>query len=153
MAHQAATIAKALGKLDADRADEFERRAEAFAERMKMLDESLNEKLAPYAGRAFLVYHPAWGYFADDHELRQIAIEVAGQRPTDVEITKAQRLARREKITTVFVQPQISDVSARAIAESIDGRVVSLNPIERDVEKNLRAVADALIESFGPEDG
>ena len=40
------------------------------------LDGELRRKLAPLAGRSFLVFHPSWGYFAADYGLRQVAIEL-----------------------------------------------------------------------------
>ena len=104
--------------------------------------------MEPYKGRAFFVLHPAWGYFADEYDLRQFAIEREGKSPTDAELTELQRSARREGIKVVFVQPQVTGRGARAVATAIGARLERLDPLAADVDANLLRLADAIAESF-----
>ena len=46
--------------------------------------------------RRFLVYHPSWGYFAQEYGLVQIAIEAEGKEPS------AKRLIERKVKRVVF---------------------------------------------------
>ena len=88
------------------------------------LDVWIEDTLAPYRGRAFVVFHPSWGYFADDYGLRQIAIETEGKEPSDSELTGIQEETRSLGVSVVFVQPQIAGKSAQAIAGAMGSDVL-----------------------------
>lgn len=94
--------------------------------------------------RAFLVFHPAWGYFAEAYGLRQIPVEVEGKEPKPSELSKLIDHARKEGITAVFVQPQFSTRSAEVIAEAIGGKVLVADPLAGDWAANLRRVAESV---------
>ena len=51
----------------------------AFIAELDALDRDIRAILAQSAGKPFLVFHPSWGYFAQDYGLRQIAIEAEGK--------------------------------------------------------------------------
>jgi len=145
---QARTMAETLIELDAANAAAYQRRLAELEEKLGALDETIRRALAPIKGKTFLIYHPAWGYFADDYGLRQVAIEIEGKKPTDRELTALQRLAREESIRVVFVQPQISASAADAIARAIGGRIETIDPLAGNVEANLLRVAEALLDSY-----
>ncbi|MFW6169417.1 MAG: metal ABC transporter solute-binding protein, Zn/Mn family [Planctomycetota bacterium] len=147
---QAQTIGSHLQKLDPAHADVYQRNLESLKTRLDEADTAIRGKLAPFSGRAFLIFHPAWGYFADEYGLRQVAIEKEGKEPTDREMTALQTLAREEEINVVFVQPQISGKSAEAIADGIDGRVEILDPLAEDVLAEIRRAAEAIADSYQP---
>ena len=94
--------------------------------------------------RAFFVFHPAWGYFADDFDLRQVPIEIAGREPSESELTAVAREARKLGARTIFVQPQVQSESAAVVAAALGAQVESIDPLARDVEANLRHVATRL---------
>jgi zinc transport system substrate-binding protein len=48
----------------------------------------------------------------------------------------------------VFVQPQIDQRIAQAVADAIDGRCVELDPLAEDIAANLRRAADAFREAL-----
>ena len=145
---QARTIAEALKTRDPARAAVFENRRTRLEQRLDELDEAIRRTLTPVRGRSFLIFHPAWGYFADEYGLKQVAIEIEGKTPTDHELTALQQFARNERIDVVFVQPQISGQAAEAVAAAIDGRIEALDPLAAEVEANLLRVADVLAEAL-----
>ncbi|MDY7108022.1 MAG: zinc ABC transporter substrate-binding protein [Planctomycetota bacterium] len=145
---QARTIAEALKTRDPARAAVFENRWTRLEQRLDELDEAIRRTLTPVRGRSFLIFHPAWGYFADEYGLKQVAIEIEGKTPTDHELTALQQFARNERIDVVFVQPQISGQAAEAVAAAIDGRIEALDPLAAEVEANLLRVADVLAEAL-----
>jgi zinc transport system substrate-binding protein len=144
---QAATVARALAEADPARADEYRANLEALLQELDELDARLAERLAPARGRTFLVFHPAWGYFAADYGLVQEAIEIEGKEPSDSELTAIQRLARERGIGVVFVQPQIAGLAARAVARAIGARLETLDPMDRDLPGNLLRAAAAIAEA------
>jgi len=148
LAIQARTVAQTLQQLDPANHDDYHRRLEAFLERLAQADRAIRATLAPVKGKAFFVFHPAWGYFADEYGLRQVAIEVEGKDPSDRELTELQKLARQERIKVVFVQPQISSRAAEAVAQAVGASVAILDPLVPDVAENLQRVARTLADSY-----
>lgn len=126
----------------------FATNTDAWLERLNAADAAARDQLAPYAGKAMLVYHPAFGYLADAYGLRQIAIEERGMPPGPRMVAKAIETARAEDINVIFVQAQFSEDEARTIAREIGGEVVKLNPLGPDPIKTITAAANALEASF-----
>lgn len=141
---QAARVAETLKRLDPAHTAEYEAHLAELTAELDGLDVWIEEILAPYRGRAFVVFHPSWGYFADDYGLRQIAIETEGKEPSDSEITAIQEQTRSLGVSVVFVQPQIAGQSASAIAGVMGARLETLDPLAPDVIANLIHVTESL---------
>lgn len=144
----AAAMRDEMAKLDPEHADTYVANTEAWLARLDAADAEAAEKLAPYKGQAFLVFHPAWGYLADSYGLRQLAIEEQGMEPGPKMIAKTIDTAKEEGISVIFVQQQFSQKEAETIAKEIRGKVVKLNPLNPDPVANLNIVADAFVASF-----
>jgi zinc transport system substrate-binding protein len=138
-----------LMKLDPAHAEAYERNYRQFAADLDALDAEIRARLSPYAGRAFLVFHASWGYFADTYGLRQIAIEAGGKEPGPRALARVISEARALKIRTVFVQPQFSRASAEMIAKQIGGHVVVIDPLAENYIENMRHVATSFAEPWG----
>jgi zinc transport system substrate-binding protein len=119
-----------------------------LAAELDALHAELARALAPLAGRELLVYHPAFGYFAAEYGLRQVAVESGGRQPSAQELARLIELARRRGIRVVFVQPQFSQAGARAVAEAIGGAVVPLDDLPRDYLANLRDLSRKVQEAL-----
>ena len=89
-----------------------------------------------------MVYHPAWGYFANTYGLNQIPIEVEGKKPKPAQLKRLIEYARHHGIKIIFTQPQVSDQNAKIIAKAIDGEVVSADPLAYNWTENIRKQAD-----------
>jgi len=111
---------------------------------LTQLDKDLTEMLAPMKGSAFYVYHGAFAYFAADYGLEQKAIEIAGRSPSPKQVAAIAKQAKEEGVNVIFVQPQFDQSSAEALAETIGGKVQTLDPLEKDVIANLRVVAETI---------
>lgn len=138
---QARTIADAMIKIDPAGREIYERNYKAFADDLDALDAKLAKALAPVKGKTFLVFHPAWGYFADAYGLQQESIEIEGKEPSARQLAKLLEEAKADDVKIIFVQPQFSRASARKIAEAIGGAVVPIDPLASDYIKNLETVA------------
>jgi len=111
---------------------------------LTLLDEELSEKLAPVKGEAFYVYHGAFAYFAADYGLEQKAIEIAGRSPSPKQVAQIAKQAKEEGVRVIFVQPQFDQSAAESLAETINGKVQTLDPLEKDVISNLRVIAETI---------
>lgn len=145
---QARTINATLCRLDPDHAPAYTAKLKSLIADLADLDRWIQTTLDPHRGRAFVVFHPSWGYFADDFGLEQIAIETEGKQPTDAELTVLKQHMTSLGITVVYVQPQIAGQAANALADAIDARVEILDPLAPDVPENLRRVTHAIVGGF-----
>jgi zinc transport system substrate-binding protein len=141
-------VAEVLAKVDPANAPDYARSQKAFSEKVDALDARIQKQLEPYRGRAFYVFHPAFGYFADRYGLRQEAVEVDGKSPAPKQLAEFVRRAEADRIKTLFIQPQFDPKSAEAIARAIGGRVETLNDLSRDVVVNLEDMAAKIEASF-----
>lgn len=146
----AQTIAETLERLDGGSGGSYRRSLVSFEEHLDRLDAELQSRLEPLSGRAFLTFHPSWGYLASDYGLRQLAIEIEGKEPSDAELTELMRIARREKLSVIFVQSQIRSRSAEIVAAAIGGRIAVLDPLAADVVANLSRLAGKIAEALEP---
>ena len=144
----AVRLAAELQTLLPEHRDLVSERLRALTGRLETLDREIAELLAPHAGRRFLVFHPAWGYFAVAYGLEQVAVEHEGKEPAPAELIELARRMRSEGIEVLFVQPQISPRSAEAVARELGMRVVVADPLAAEWDENLRRVAKALDEAF-----
>lgn len=145
---QARTIADALIELDPAGKAAYEQNLAAFLKDLGTLDAHLVDALAPVKGKTFMVFHPAWGYFADAYGLEQEPIEIEGKDPSGRQIARMIEVAKDEDVRVIFVQPQFSTKSAKRIAEAIGGAVVPIDPLARDYAGNLERVAAAVREAL-----
>ena len=127
----------------------FRSNYEALIADIDALDAQIRETLAGDANRTFMVFHPAWGYFAQQYNLQQIAVQVGGQDPSASELAQLVDLAREKGISVIFVSPAINAASAEALAKEIGGTVAMVDPLAEDWLQNLNEVATAFSKSFG----
>lgn len=148
MRAMAGPMARALAAADPEHASEYTRRLGLVQAEIDTLDQAIRRMLAPCARRTFLVFHPAWGYFADAYGLTQTAIEHDGKSPAPAELARVIEACRASGVRVVFVQPQTGDAAARTVAEAIGGRVVTLDPLAHDWAAGMRAAAEAFREAL-----
>ena len=139
---QSETIYAALAELDPDHADDYKANLDEFIEDIDALDQKIRTALENVEMTKFIVFHPAWGYFATDYGLEQISIEVGGQEPSAQELAELITLAETENIKVIFVQPEFSQEDAKTIAAEIGGEVLPISPLNADWLENLNLVAN-----------
>lgn len=144
----AATLAEAMAEADPAHAAEWRLGHEAFAVRLCEREKELRERFADFRGRTFLVYHPAWGHFAEEFGLRQLAIEHHGGAPTARHLAELMRTARNERVRALIVQSDSEAARARSVAEALALPIVRLNPLEPDPFALLEATAEAVATSL-----
>lgn len=144
---QAEIIMEALIEVDPDGEGDYKKNFEDFRKDLLDLHTELKQELKPLKGSEFFIYHPSFGYFADEYGLKQIAVEIGGKEPSPVDINKVVEYAKKQSVKIIFVQPEFSVRSAKVIADAIDGAVITLNPLDPDYINNLRKISEALKEA------
>ena len=148
--HMAGRIRDKLSELAPDHARDFARNHDAFVAELVALDAELHKSLDPLPNRKFMVFHPAWGYFAAHYGLTQVSIEREGKEPGARGLAALIGQARQEKIKVVFVQPQFDKRQAHQVARAIGGGVVSVDPLAADYVDNLRRVGRQFVQALSP---
>ncbi len=122
----------------------YEKNCAEYLERLSKLDSEITKDLSSVKNRSFIVFHPAFGYFARDYNLKQIAVEQGGKEPDAQYIVRLIEEAKKHGIKVVFVSPQYSTKSAESIAKEIGGKVVIINPLAKDFIGNMQAIKSAM---------
>jgi len=134
----AKNILKALQEQNPSSSQQYIDNYQAFVKEIEDLDAQLKSLFAGKKGMKFMVFHPAWGYFAKAYDLVQVPIEVEGKEPKPAQLKELIRFAKQERITVIFVQPQFSKRSAETIAREIGGQVVIADDLAAEWAQNLR---------------
>ena len=142
-------ICDGLTRLDPANANYYEGNRDSYLQKLDALDADIKASLEGIASRTFIVYHPAWGYFAHDYGLTQLGIEQEGKEPKAAYMARLIKEAKQKNIKVIFVSPQYDTRSADAIATEIGGSVVSIDAEgAKDYIDNLRKVAAAFGEAL-----
>ncbi|MEN4005980.1 MAG: zinc ABC transporter substrate-binding protein [Methanobacteriaceae archaeon] len=141
-------IYQGLIQIDPANKDYYRANKDKYLQELYNLDKNITATLAGVEGKKILVYHPAWGYFARDYGLTQIAIEKDGKEPTPQGILSVIDQARRENIRVVFISPQFTRRSAEKVASEIGGQVVMIDHLDKNYIENLKKVAEAFRNSL-----
>ena len=144
----ARNMADTLSSIDPAHAATYASNLASFKDEMDALKDELSQKLAPYKGRVFYVYHSAYTYFAERFALVQKSIETGEKEPTPAKLRELVNQAAQDKVKTIFIQPEFPASGAKRVAEAIGGRTVTMSVLEYDVPANMRKTAALLAESF-----
>lgn len=147
---QARAIFEALAGTDPNNRAVYEKNYKNFISELVDLDVYLSSLFAKAAKPGyFMVFHPAWGYFADAYGLRQVPVEVEGKEPKARELDDFIKRARDDGVKAIFVQPQYSPRTAQTIADAVGGKLVEGDDLAPDWDKNLRQVAGQIVAALG----
>ncbi len=141
-------IRDALAKLAPAHAEVFTQRCGELIVEIKTLDADIAALFADSKRDRFMVFHPAWGHFAERYGLTQIAIEREGKEPGARSLAASIDQAKELGIETIFVQEQFSQGGALAVARAADAKIVALDPLAENYLVNLRESAIAIEEAL-----
>ncbi|WNY26638.1 metal ABC transporter solute-binding protein, Zn/Mn family [Methanolapillus ohkumae] len=141
-------ICDGLVEFDPANATYYEQNRDSYLRELETLDVEITDELSSLSNLNFMVYHPAWSYFARDYNLNQIAAEIDGKEPTPKTLSAFMDMAEENNITVIFVQEQVSTTGAKAIADSVGAKVFVINPLAKDYVNNTRHVSELLAENL-----
>lgn len=141
----AKNILKYLVKVDRKNEAYYEANYNKFISHVEATDKKIKDILKDTPkGAKFMVFHPAWGYFAKEYNLEQMAIEVSGKKPKPKQIAHLIEEAKEEKIKAIFTAPEFSDKVAKQIANELNIKVIGLSPLNPKWSENLINFAKAI---------
>jgi len=145
---QAKNIYDTLVKIDSANKAYYLANYKAFVKELEALNKEIKSILGHSHDKAFMVFHPSWGYFAKRYDLEQISIEIQGKEPKPAQLVELIKEAKIHNIKIVFVAPQFSKQGAQTIAKSIKGNTAVINPLSYEWKENLIKVANEIAKSY-----
>lgn len=141
-------MAREMSLLDEKNQKTYEENAQKFIEELDQLDQEIKISFEGVNNRKFIVFHPAYGYLADDYNLQMYALEQDGKEATPQHLQEMIDLAKRENIKVIFSQEEIDSKQPDAFAEEIGGKKALLAPLAADYILNLTNMAKSLAEAM-----
>lgn len=138
-------ICDGLIAADPDNTAYYQGNRDSYLNELDTLDEYINDKFESHAVRYFLIYHPSFGYFAEEYNLNQLSIEFEGKEPTPQGLQECIDLAKQYDLNYVFIEPQYPLQYAQAIADAIGGETAMANDLPQNYIDSMRSMADAIV--------
>ena len=141
----AKNICETLISIDSNHTDYYKENLTAYLKELNDLNSEIKEILKETVkDSTFMVFHPAWGYFAKRYELTQLSVEVEGKEPKMKALVKLMKEAKEKKVQAIFTQPEFSDKSAQIIANNLNIDVIKASPLAEKWDENLINLAKAI---------
>ncbi len=134
--------------LDPDNAQFYKQNSQEYLSELNELENEIGNLFANKKERKFIVFHPAFSYFANDFSLFPFALEQHGKEITPKHLANMVDFARNNKIKTIFYQAEASARQPLAFAKEIGGEAVILNPLESNYTKNMKEMAKAIAKAM-----
>ncbi|MFO7887150.1 MAG: zinc ABC transporter substrate-binding protein [Eubacteriales bacterium] len=125
---------------------EYNENASEYIKELNNLNEDLVDTFKGLENKAFIIYHPAFSYFASDYGLEMITIEEDGKEATAKRIQKVVDFALENDIKVIFYQNEFDSSQANIIANEIDGEVVEVAPLSGNYIENMYKIRDKFAE-------
>ncbi|NLY07584.1 MAG: zinc ABC transporter solute-binding protein [Spirochaetales bacterium] len=140
-------IADEAVKMDSRQSCAFINNADSYVESILKKSEGIAKELSDLKNRSFMVFHPAFGYFADEFDLKMSALEEEGKEATAAHLAELIDQAKASDTKVIFYQAQMDGRQAEVFAEELGGMAVEMDPLAYDYIDNLQKMADCLKEA------
>jgi zinc transport system substrate-binding protein len=144
----AENIKKGLQAVDQANSDYYEDNFQAYKQQLSALDSDIRNSLKTVDNKAFMTYHPAYGYFAHEYGLEMIAIQEEGKEPSAAALAELIETAKKNDIKAIFISPQFNPESAQTIASEIGCQTIEVDVLAPDYLENMRYFANELLNSL-----
>ena len=142
-------MAADLAAQDPVNAARYQANLAAFEQRLAELDERLQTRLAPLAGKPFFVFHETYDYFEAAYGLRHAGVFSLGEvQPGARQVARLRDRLREAGPTCVFHEPPQAPRLAHALIEGLPVRLAPLDALGYELSTDARAF-ERLLENLG----
>ena len=139
----ARNIYHSLSKIDSKDSTLFKNNLDNLIERIGQINTKIQENLTKEK-TAFLIYHPALTYYAQEYELTQIPIEENGREPSASQLQAIIISAKKKGVRTMFVQKEFANRNTEIVAKSVGAKLEEINPLSYKWDDEMIKVAKLL---------
>lgn len=124
-------ITKELSSLNPENEKYYQDNLQKFISALEVKNIEWKNKLGQLNKKELVVFHDAWGYFADYFGLEIVATfePFPGKTPTPKYLIKLQKEVEENNIKSLFVEPQLSKEAISTLAQDLGVGVAILDPI------------------------
>ena len=140
------SIRDELIELDPKNTSYYKENASKYILELSDLDDELKGIFNSLDSNKFIIYHPSFGYFADDYNLEMIAIEEEGKEATARKLEEVIEFAIASNIKFILYQEEFDSQQAELIAKEIKGTAIQVSPLSEDYISNIKDIANKLRE-------
>ncbi len=135
--HLTKTIYNHLCEIHPENQQIYHANLNRFLEALEQSKKEIRSKLKAAHLKEIIVFHPSWGYFADEFNFKQIAIQADDKNPSAKNLIFVLDLIANKGIKTIFTQKQFDQRFAKTIAKEIKVKIMILDPLAEDYTQNL----------------
>ena len=133
--------AQELSRIDPSNSATYAANAERYIARIQAADQEIQASFKTLWNRMFIVYHPAFGYFAEEYNLTMVALEEEGKEADPRRFREVIDMAKEKGIKVIFYQEDIDGRQSRTFAEELGGQAEKVSPMATDYVENLLRMA------------
>jgi zinc transport system substrate-binding protein len=137
-------ILNALIELDPENTKYYWENYNKLMDEIEQTEKQLSDLLRPLNGTAFIIYHPALTYLAEEFGLKQLSIELDGKEPSPATLKDLVEMAKKENARVAFIQKEFDQRNAELIAKETGCKLVSINPLSFDWKDEMLNIAKSL---------
>ena len=138
-------IAQSMAILDVENKDFYFKNANEYISELMATDGEIRDLIENSNTRDFIVFHPSFGYFADEYGLNMYALEKDGKEPSVAQMAQMVDFSKELGINAVFYQSESDSSRARVFAEEIGAKAVELSPLAENYKENLLSMAKTIV--------
>ncbi|SHH96175.1 metal ABC transporter solute-binding protein, Zn/Mn family [Clostridium grantii] len=140
------TIKDELTIIDPENKDKYETNAKEYIKELEEVNVEIENSLKNLENKTIIVYHPAFGYFAQDFGLKMIALEEEGKEATPEDFRRVIDYAKENNIKVIFYQAEVDSKQSDTFATEIGGKSIQVEPLSGDYIENLKKMAELFSE-------
>ncbi len=128
---QVDNIARQLSVADPKHADQYQKNAAAYIEKLTALKNQMHTAIDPLSNKNIVTFHEAFPYFAKEFNLNTVAVieREPGSEPTPQELEATIAVIKARGVTALFAEPQYPAEAAQTIARESGTKVYTLDPV------------------------
>ncbi|NLB68974.1 MAG: zinc ABC transporter solute-binding protein [Lentisphaerae bacterium] len=147
LSRYAQIISREFALLDSANSETYKKRADAFYEKSQKMQAEYLARLKEAEITAIAVYHPAWGHFAKEFNLKQIAIEAHGLEPGPRHLHNVNIELKKHNVSKIFAQNKAEASRVSEIAKTHQIETVIISPLFENPVATIKATVDALCDT------
>lgn len=130
-----------LIELKPENKNKYVENTKKYIEKIKKTEQEIKNILKNKKGEHLLVYHPSFGYLADEFGLEMVSIEEEGKGATAKHLQDIIDFAKENNITRIYHQAEIDSRQTESLAEEINAELIQLDPLAENYLENMVVMA------------
>ncbi len=125
------TIRDALSEIDPDNSSHYYNNATNYVGELESTKQIIENQFINLGAREIITMHNAWGYFAEEFDLKIVATfePFPGQEPTLKYLAELSNTAKQYNVKTIFSEPQLSNQVLIPFLKDLDMDLAVLDPV------------------------